>query len=248
MPRGERVSEPQGGERIQKLLSRAGVASRREAERWLAEGRISVNGSVITTPGTKVDPLRDYVKVDGRPLRGPAPPVYYLLNKPDGCLTSTRDPRGRPVVTDLLHSPARVFPVGRLDYHTTGLLILTNDGDLADRMLRPATGCPKVYHAKVRGLPSGETLRRLSRGLKIDGKRTLPCKVTPLRGEKHAWIEVVLTEGRQNQVRRMFSNVRHPVMKLRRVAIGPLKDAKLAPGQYRRLSPREVKRLKECLG
>ena len=193
------------GERIQKVLSRAGLASRREAERWIAEGRVTVNGAVVTTPGTKVDISRDHLKVDGRRVRPSGPRVYYVLNKPDNYVTTTKDPEGRAVVMDLLVGlRGKVFPVGRLDYHTTGVLLLTNDGELADRLLRPATGCEKIYQAKVRGVPDAATLRRLALGITIEGQRTLPCRMKLIEGEKHAWVEVRLKEGRRNQIRKMF--------------------------------------------
>ncbi|HET6373181.1 MAG TPA: pseudouridine synthase [Candidatus Polarisedimenticolia bacterium] len=252
MSRPERVrKEPAPSlteERIQKVLSRAGVSSRREAERWLAEGRITVNGTVVTTPGTRVDPERDHIKIDGKRIKEAGRRVYYLLNKPPGFVTSVRDPQGRPVVMDLLRGVShRVFPVGRLDYHTSGLLLLTNDGDLADKLMRPASGCPKVYHAKVRGLPTPVVIERLSRGVVIEGRRTLPCRIRPLRGARNAWFEVTLTEGRRNQIRKMFKAVGHPVAKLRRVAIGPLADRVLPLGRHRELSPREVRSLMEAL-
>ena len=237
------------GERIQKVLAQAGLASRREAERWLLQGRISVNGSVITEPGTRVDLAHDHVKVDGKRLRPAQKKAYYLLHKPDGYVTTMRDPQGRPVVTDLLRGVReRVFPVGRLDYHTSGLIILTNDGDLADRLMRPASGCPKVYHAKVKGTPAPMVLKRLAAGIVIDGRRTLPCRITLLGGEQHTWVAVVLQEGRRNQIRRMFTSVGHPVSKLRRVAIGPISDRGLPPGAWRRLTPEELRRLDGALG
>lgn len=241
-----RVAE--GSERIQKVLARAGLASRREAERWIAEGRVSVNGSIVTAPGTRVDLSRDHVKVDGRRVGPPRHHVYFLLNKPDGCVTASRDPEGRPVVTDLLSSvKERVFPVGRLDYHTTGLLLLTNDGDLAEKLMRPGCGCAKVYQVKVRGVPAEGTLRRIERGLPIEGRRTLPCRIKPIGQGRHAWLEVTLHEGRRNQIRRMFAASGHPVSKLRRVAIGPLRIRGLAPGEFRRLTPAELKRLQEAV-
>jgi 23S rRNA pseudouridine2605 synthase len=239
------------GERIQKVLARAGLASRREAERWLAEGRISVNGAVVTQPGTRVDPGRDHIKVDGRRVREAGRRVYYLLNKPYGYVTTVKDPQGRPVVIDLMRGVTdRVFPVGRLDYHTTGLLILTNDGDLADNLLRPASGCSKVYRARVKGTPTPATLKRLAQGIVIDGRRTLPCRIKalgPLGGDKHTWVEVVLKEGRRNQIRRMFQMMGHPVGKLQRIAIGPITDRGLAPGHYRALTETEVRRLREAV-
>jgi len=234
-------------ERIQKVLSRAGAASRREAERWLAEGRISVNGSVVSTPGTRVDPTLDHIRIDGRRLR-PAPGhAYILLNKPDGFMTTTRDPEGRPTVMDLMRGvKERVYPVGRLDYHTTGLLLLTNDGDLAERLMRPG-GCTKIYHAKVRGVPDAATLERLSGGIVLDGRRTRPCRIRRLRARDHAWLEIELKEGRRNQIRRMFERTGHPVSKLRRVTIGPLSDRGLPPGAFRRLTQDEIDRLKEAV-
>jgi 23S rRNA pseudouridine2605 synthase len=239
---------PVAAERIQKVLSRAGVASRREAERWLAQGRIVVNGVVVTEPGTKVNPDTDHIKVDGRRLRTATPHAVYLLHKPDGYVTTTRDPEGRPTVMDLLRGVReRVYPVGRLDYHTSGLLILTNDGDLADRLMRPATGCPKVYHAKVRGTPDAATRQRLASGIVLEGRRTLPCRIRLLRSGDNPWLEIVLTEGRRNQIRRMFERVGHPVQKLRRVAIGPLSDRGLKPGAVRRLTQQEIERLREAV-
>ncbi|HEY3175706.1 MAG TPA: pseudouridine synthase [Candidatus Polarisedimenticolia bacterium] len=236
------------GERIQKVLSRAGLASRREAERWLAQGRITVNGAVVTEPGTRIDAARDHLRVDGRPIRNARRHVYYLLNKPDNCVTTTSDPEGRLIVLDLLRGVReRVFPVGRLDYHTTGLLILTNDGDLADRLLRPASGCEKIYRAKVRGTPEPPTIRRLAHGIVVGGRRTLPCRIRLVGGEGNAWMEVRLKEGRRNQIRKMFEAVGHPVSKLQRVAIGSLTDRGLPPGRYRELTVAEVRRLRESL-
>jgi pseudouridine synthase len=236
------------GERLQKILARAGLSSRREAERWLAEGRISVNGAVVLRPGTRVDPLRDTVRVDGKRVTGKEPPVYYLLNKPAGCLTTTRDPQGRPLVMDLLRGVRqRVFPVGRLDFNTTGLLILTNDGELALQLLRPATGCPKVYRVKVRGVPDEGTLKRLARGVVLDGRRSLPCRIARAGGGANSWLLVTMTEGKRNQIRRMFLQAGHPVSRLQRVAIGPIRDARLPVGHYRPLTPQEVRRLKEAV-
>ncbi len=238
----------QGGVRIQKALARAGVASRREIERWIAEGRIQVNGEVVTRPGTRVLLGRDHVRVDGRLIRAGAPLVYYLLNKPDACVTTLKDPEGRRTVGELMRGTrGRVFPVGRLDYHTTGLLLMTNDGDLTERLLRPGV-CPKTYQARVKGIPSAETLRKISRGLVLDGRRTLPCrvKISPLsrRTETHTWVEVVLEEGRRNQIRRIFERVGHPVARLQRIAIGPLRDPGLRPGQHRSLTESEIRMLR----
>jgi len=236
------------GERIQKVLAHAGVSSRREAEKWLAEGRITVNGTVVTQPGTRVDPERDHIKVDGKRLRPPGRRVYYLLNKPVGCVTTSRDPGGRPVVLDLMtRVKERVYPVGRLDFNTSGLILVTNDGELAEKLLRPATGCPKTYRVKVRGVPDARTQARLRRGILLEGRRTLPCRIRRLGGETNVWLEVVLTEGRNNQIRKMFQQVGHPVVKLHRVAIGPLSDRGLPAGRYRALSDAELRRLREAV-
>jgi len=236
-------------ERIQKVLARAGLASRREAERWLAEGRISVNGAIVTEPGTKVDPEVDHIRVDGRKLRPEPKHVYYLLNKPVGFVTTTKDPQNRPIVTDLMRRVReRVFPVGRLDYNTSGLIVLTNDGDLADRLMKPASRCPKIYEAKLKGVPPAAVVRRLSRGVVLDGRRTMPCRIRPLRTTRSGtWMEIELREGRRNQIRRMFLQAGHPVSKLKRVAIGPLRDRQLPGGKYRPLTDKEVELLKESL-
>ena len=242
------VRAAESGVRIQVVLARAGLSSRREAERWLAEGRISVNGTVVTRPGTRVDPARDTVRVDGKKVQSREPVVYYLLNKPAGCLTTTSDPQGRPVVMDLLTKIRhRVFPVGRLDFNSTGLLILTNDGDLALRLMRPASGCPKVYRVKVRGVPDDATLKRLGNGIVLDGRRTLPCRIVRAGGGSNSWLQVTMTEGKRNQIRRMFLQVGHPVARLQRIAIGPLRDPRLMPGHFRPLTPLEVRRLKEAV-
>lgn len=248
MTLNRRSSKGSGEERLCKLLSRAGVTSRREADRRLAAGRISVNGRVVTRPGTKVDPDRDHVSVDGRRVRFGGPRDYYLLNKPTGYLTTMKDPQGRPIIKELMPRVSRrLFPVGRLDCNTSGLLIMTNDGDLASRLMHPSTACPKIYLAKVRGVPTAETVRKLSRGIVIDGRRTMPSRIRVVRGGPNAWVEIVLREGRRNQVRKMFQRVAHPVSKLRRVAIGPIRDRGLRIGGYRRLTEREVRMLREAV-
>ncbi|MDX1503135.1 MAG: pseudouridine synthase [Thermoanaerobaculia bacterium] len=235
------------GERLQKVIARAGVASRRGAERLIREGRVTVNGRVATL-GDKVEP-DDAVKVDGRRVAARAPGVYLLLNKPDGVLTSRSDTRGRPTVMDLV--PARyrrrVFPVGRLDYHTEGLLLLTDDGDLAQRVSHPRHGCVKRYEVKVKGVPGESAVASLERGVVLDGRRTAPARVRPGRrttGEKYSWWTVEIGEGRTRQVREMFFRIGHPVQRLRRVAIGALTDRGLPRGAWRRLSPAEVASLR----
>lgn len=235
-------------ERLQKLLARAGLASRRGAEEYLRAGRVTVNGAVAGL-GDKADPARDAIKVDGRLLKVPTGHRYLLLNKPRGYLVTRSDPEGRPTVFDLL--PARtargLFPVGRLDFHSEGLLLLTDDGDLAQRVAHPRYGCTKLYRVRVKGRPDRAALDRLRGGILIDGKRTAPARIRLLRGpaaEANAWLEVELSEGRSRQIREMFIRVGHPVKRLRRIAIGGLSDPKLQPGGVREVTASEVARLR----
>ena len=234
-------------QRLQKILSQAGVASRRAAERLIAEGRVTLNGKTVHEMGTKADAGADDIRVDGRRLASPERKRYILLYKPAGYVSTRSDPQRRRTVIDLLGGVREyVYPVGRLDYDTEGLLLLTNDGDLADQVMRPGS-CTKTYHAKVRGVPEPATLQRLSAGVVLDGRRTRPCRVRRLRAREHAWLEIELSEGRRNQIRRMFERAGHPVSKLRRVAIGPLSDPGLPPGAYRRLTQDEIDSLKETV-
>jgi 23S rRNA pseudouridine2605 synthase len=230
--------------RLQKALSHAGVASRREAERMIAEGRVLVNGELVTTPGTRVE-TADRIQVDGRPVRTAAPFTYLLMNKPRGCVTTLSDPQGRSTVADLLpRSSTKVFPVGRLDYGSEGLLLFTNDGELAQRLMRPSGSVVKTYEAKVRGLPEAAVLERLQRPFRIEGRPTRPARVRLLAARRNALLSVSLTEGRRNQVREMLLRVGHPVMRLRRVAYGPLRDARLRPGDVRALTTAEIAALR----
>jgi pseudouridine synthase len=236
--------------RLQKILSAAGVASRRAAEVLISQGRVSVNGDTVTELGTRADPDRDDIRVDGRRVRASAPRRYVLLNKPTGYVTTRRDPQGRRTVLDLLPRDASsLYPVGRLDYDTEGLLLLTNDGDLAARLTHPRHEVPKTYQAVVRGVPSPECMATLARGVVIDGARTAPADVRLVktfrsRGRDEGVLEIVLREGRNRQVRRMCEAVGHPVDHLRRVRIGPIGDVALKPGQWRELNAREVAALK----
>jgi 23S rRNA pseudouridine2605 synthase len=223
-------------------LARAGVASRRHCEELIAEGRVQVNGAVIRTAGTRVHPQRDRVQVDGVRVRTEAP-VTVMLHKPAGYITAVSDPEGRPVVVSLLPRTGlpRLFPVGRLDWDTEGLLLLTNDGELANILTHPRHGVPKVYHAKVKGRPSPEALRRLVRGVVSDGERLSASGVEVLRTTReNTWVSVHVLEGRNRQVRRMCEAVGHPVMKLLRVSLGPLALGQLSRGQWRRLLPSEI--------
>ena len=232
--------------RLQKYLAGAGIAARREAERMILAGRVELNGRVVHELGTRVDPDRDTVRVDGRRVRGSEARVYFLLNKPKGYLTTASDPEGRPTVLDLLpRVRERVFPVGRLDWNSEGLLILTNDGELAHRLTHPAAHVPKVYRVKVKGLVPAAALEAVRRGLFLDGRRSLPARVTRISSQANTWLEITLYEGRRNQIRRIFQKLGHPVLKLRRIAIGPITDRLLRPGELRRLEPDEIRRLKE---
>ncbi len=232
-------------ERLQKVLAHAGISSRRAAERLIVEGRVSVNGSVVTELGTKVDAERDAIKVDGK--RVGAPPsgrTYLALHKPRGVVTTLSDPEGRPTVKDFLRGiKARVYPVGRLDFHSEGLLILTDDGTLARNLMHPSRGVEKTYLAKVKGQPDPDVLLRLSRGIPLDGKRTGPAKVRVVRRGDNAWIEITIGEGRNRQVRRMFQAVGHPVSRLRRLEYGGVLLGRLLAGQLRPLSEAEIAEL-----
>lgn len=235
-------------ERLQKLIAAAGIASRRHAEEMIAAGEVTVNGKVVTTPGTKADPERDHIKVRGRllnPLLQSRAKVYVLLNKPRGYLTSLADPEGRPLVSELVpHTLGRLHPVGRLDFNTEGLLLLTNDGEFTNFITSARNHVAKVYEVKVKGVPPDDAIERLRRGITLeDGVRTAPAEITKRdESETNAWYEVVLHEGRNQQIRRMFDAIGHSVIKLRRVKIGFLKDERLAPKQWRFLTPAEVAR------
>ncbi len=236
-------------ERLQKLIAAAGVASRRHAEELIAAGRVTVNGEVIKELGTKADPDKDHIKVNGKlinPQLKSREKVYVLLNKPKGYLSSVSDPEGRPLVTELLpRSLGRLYPVGRLDFNTEGLLLLTNDGDFTNFITSARNRVDKVYEVKVKGVPPDGAIERLRRGIKLeDGTRTAPAKINKLDETKtNAWYEVLLHQGRNQQVRRMFELIGHSVLKLRRVRIGSLTDDNLKPGYWRHLSPAEAARL-----
>jgi pseudouridine synthase len=230
--------------RLQKIISQAGVTSRRKAEELITSGKVRVNGKLITELGSKADPDRDTIEVEGRRIEPKQPKIAVLLNKPDGYITSLKDPEGRPTVVRLVDDiPVRLYPVGRLDYHTEGLLILTNDGDLAQKIEHPSKAIEKVYIAKTKGVPNELSLKKLRNGIFLEGKKTLPARIRVLETRKNAWLEVTLKEGRQNQIRKMFDAVGHPVLKLKRVAIGSLRDDRLKPGEYRFLKPQEIRQL-----
>jgi 23S rRNA pseudouridine2605 synthase len=232
------TDEPQG-ERLQKVLARAGIASRRASEELIAEGRVRVNGEVAEL-GRRIDPGADEVTIDGVPVPVAPGVVHYLLNKPHGVVTTASDPQGRPVVVDLVPTEPRVFPVGRLDADTEGLLLLTNDGGFAHRLTHPSFGVPKEYLAEVEGTPGRAALRTLREGVDLEDGRTAPARVSVV---SPGVLRLVISEGRNRQVRRMCEAVGHPVRRLVRTRIGPVADRRLPPGSWRPLTTGEVRSL-----
>jgi pseudouridine synthase len=241
--------------RLQKILSAAGAASRRAGEKLIVEGRVSVNGETVTELGTKADPDRDDIRVDGRRIKTDAPRRYILLNKPPGYITSRSDPHKRPTVLDLLQEAGvrdYVYPVGRLDYDSEGLLLLTSDGEMAARLTHPRHEVAREYEVEVLGAPDQHDLDRLERGIVLDGRRTAPAearvrKIIEKRSGAHAILSLVIHEGRNRQVRRMCEAIGHPVVRLRRVRIGPISDERLKPGRFRDLTPGEITALRKAL-
>ena len=248
-------------ERLQKILAQAGVASRRKAEELITGGRVEVNGATVTELGTKADPTRDHIRVDGKLLHGKEETRWFLLNKPRGYVTTLADPQHRPTVMDLLADPRtkgprvklpRLYPVGRLDYLSEGLLLMTNDGTLANSLSKAAAGVHKTYLVKVAGMPTPESIDQLRRGVMIDrgrlnevrsGRRdrvvTSPAEIEQVRGGDNPWFQVSLTEGRNRQLRKMFEEIGHHVEKIRRIAYGAL-QLDVPPGEFRELTPGEV--------
>lgn len=240
-----------GLERLQKIIAAAGVASRRKAEELITSGRVQVNGTVVTELGSKADPEVDHVRVNGKLLRGEERHTYLLLNKPKGYVTTVSDPEKRPTVMDLMRGvKGRVYPVGRLDYASEGLLLLTNDGDLAHRLMKAASHVSKTYLVKVAGVPKEEAIAKLRGGVSIatdDGKRvrTGPAAVRIVKEAANPWYEITLIEGRNRQIRRMFEAVGHHVEKIKRVKYGPL-TLDVPPGEFRSLTLKEIERLKSA--
>jgi 23S rRNA pseudouridine2605 synthase len=241
-------------ERLQKIIAAAGIASRRKAEELITSGRVAVNGQVVTELGTKADPEHDHIRVNGKLLQGAQQHVYILLNKPKGFVTTVSDPERRPTVMSLLRGvKARVYPVGRLDYASEGLLLLTNDGDLALKLMKAASHVPKTYMVKVSGKPTPEDLAKLRAGISIPADqrgrriRTAPAKINVIKDATNPWYEVTLIEGRNRQIRRMFEQVGHHVEKIKRVRYGSL-QLDVPPGKYRLLQPQEVDRLRTAVG
>ena len=246
-------------ERLQKIIAAAGIASRRHAEEIIQQGRVTVNGQIVSELGSKADPERDHIRVDGKLLKGSERHVYLALNKPKGYVTTVTDPEHRPTIMDLVRKvSARVYPVGRLDFNSEGLLLLTNDGELAERLMHASSHLPKTYVVKVSGQPGPEAIERLRRGITLPPEprpgrkreskavKTAPAKIRMVREAENPWYEVTLIEGRNRQIRRMFEQVGHHVEKIRRVKYGPL-ELDVEPGKYRELTRGEVERLKTAV-
>lgn len=229
-------------ERLHKVMARAGIASRRKCEELILDGRVRVSGSIVDCLGAKIDPTKDKVVVDGKILTLPSKRYYVLLNKPRGYLTTSSDRFGRPTVMDLVRKiGARLYPVGRLDKNSEGLLLLTNDGDLAFRLTHPRFKVPKVYLVKVEGFPQEQELNRLRAGIVLEDGPTLPARVDVFKKkEKTTWLKITILEGRKRQVRRMCGRVGHPVRRLVRIALGPISLGELPVGQHRLLTQEEV--------
>jgi 23S rRNA pseudouridine2605 synthase len=258
-------------ERLQKIIAAAGIASRRKAEQLIISGLVSVNGQTVTELGTKADPERDHIKVNGKLLKGPEQHIYLLLNKPKGYVTTVTDPEGRPTVLDLVRGiGARVYPVGRLDYLSEGLLLLTNDGELAQKLMHASSHVAKTYLVKVSGKPSDDEIEKLRGGMMLPAERsplrvpvgkssnerqrrrsatvkTAPLRIKLLREAANPWCEVTLVEGRNRQIRRMFEEIGHHVEKIKRVRYGPL-QLDVEPRKFRHLTAKEVSQLKSAAG
>ncbi|WP_100372632.1 pseudouridine synthase [Bacillus sp. FJAT-45037] len=234
-------------ERLQKVIAQAGISSRRKAETLISDGKVRVNGKVVTELGVKVNAHKDEIEVEGVPIDRETP-VYFLMYKPQGVISSVKDEKGRKVVTDFIDVEQRVFPVGRLDYDTSGLLLLTNDGDFANQLMHPKFKIEKVYVAKVRGIPTREEIKRLQDGVMLEDGKTAPAKVKIMSFDKKkqtAIVRIVIHEGKNRQVRRMFDAISHPVMKLKREQYSFLNLHSMNPGDVRPLKPIEVKHLRE---
>jgi 23S rRNA pseudouridine2605 synthase len=244
-------------ERLQKIIAAAGIASRRKAEELITGGMVVVNGQIVTQLGSKADPERDHIRVGNKLLRGPERPVYVVLNKPKGFVSTVSDPQRRPTVMDLVRGvTARVYPIGRLDYASEGLLLLTNDGELSAKLMHASSHVPKTYLVKISGRPTEQEIERLRKGVRIGGKTdprggksvvTAAAKISLMREAENPWYELTLIEGRNRQIRRMFEAVGHHVEKIKRVRYGPL-ELDVEPGQWRQLKPFEVERLKKAAG
>ncbi|MGB9699705.1 MAG: pseudouridine synthase [Thermodesulfobacteriota bacterium] len=234
--------------RISKILAEAGIASRRKAEELIREGRVTVNGRVAQI-GDKADPAKDHIKVDGRRVSPPTNKVYIILYKPKGVVTSTDDPEGRTTVLDLIKPlKTRLFPIGRLDFDAEGVLLLTNDGELAHCLTHPSFQVPRKYLVKIKGQPPEEEIEKLRQGIKLADGHTAPCLIFPVKKTKeNLWVEMTLYEGRNRQIKRMWEKIGYQVLKLKRIAFAGLSLGKMRPGEYRFLSPRELQKLQKII-
>jgi 23S rRNA pseudouridine2605 synthase len=231
-------------ERLQKIIAAAGLTSRRKAELLIQQGRVTVNGQIVAHLGAKADLRRDYIKVDGKLIHKSSQKFYILLNKPRQVVSTVADPQGRMKVTDLVGTNKKIYPVGRLDYNTEGLILLTNDGEFSKIVTTAGKHLPKVYEVKVRSVPTALELARLREGLRLKSRVQLArCKIEPIKEANNGWYEVTLYQGKNRQIREMFEAIGHPVLKLRRTRIGFLTDHGLGIGQYRSLTAREVERV-----
>jgi 23S rRNA pseudouridine2605 synthase len=231
--------------RLQKFLAQCGIASRRKAEEFIAAGRVAIDGQVVREMGISIIPGKVRITCDGKPVAARERLVYYLLNKPKGYVTTLSDPQGRPIVTSLIKgSDARLFPVGRLDLDTEGALILTNDGELAQKIQHPSHTTDKTYEALVKGCPGKDSILRLERGVLLEDKRTSPARVKILsRKGRNCLMQIIIHEGRKRQVKKMFDHIGHPVLHLKRTAYGKLALGRLPIGDYRQLNPSELKKI-----
>ncbi len=231
--------------RLQKILADGGITSRRKAEELISTGRVTINGHIVTQLGTKADPKKDTIAVDDKPIQPPPPKMYIMLNKPGGYVTTLSDPEGRKTITDLIHNiPTRLYPIGRLDYDTEGLIILTNNGNIAHFLQHPRHNISRTYLVKVKGFPDRSLCNKLTR-LQIDNRPIGKIKLTlHKKNNKNTWFKLTIWEGRHHQIKKMFDAIGHPALKIKRIEFGPLKlDRNLSPGMYRHLTARELKTL-----
>ena len=235
--------------RLQKIIARSGITSRRKAEELIRKGLVTVNGETVMTLGSKVDPWLDHIKVNGRHLKSQPPDIFLMLNKPSGYISTLHDPAGRPTIKALVPKPSlRLFPVGRLDYDSEGLLLLTNNGDIAQACLHPARHVPKTYLIKIKGILEESEIQQLRHGLMLEDGVTAPAKVKKAgTAEANSWVEIMIHEGRKHQVKRMFEQIGHPVIRLKRIQFGPLNLGNLQPGQTRYLTDKEANNLRHLL-
>lgn len=235
-------------QRLQKIISQAGVTSRRKAEELILQGRVEVNGRVVRTLGTEADPKKDHVKVDGRLLQSGQPKVYLMLNKPRGYVTTLKDPEGRSTVMELLKGVRqRVYPIGRLDYDAEGLLLFTNDGEIAAHLMHPRYEIPRTYLVKVKGVLEDPEIRQLQAGVLLADGMTAPCRINKVRKtEENSWIELTMREGRNRQIKRMMEHTGHLVLKLKRIFFAGLELAGLETGEFRYLTEKEIQQIKKA--